>query len=177
MADLAVAGGPALPGRAARRVGEMVREFAAAAGLVEPPGLIVLVGNPAGIAQVGAIASVGGMIGLALGSEDFSLALSVPPDPEVLDLPCRLLALAAASRGVMALGSSGPAIRDRRRAVHPSAPDRPGQSRLAPSDAERHAAQRVVTAWTGASGAGVIRVDGRMVDRPVLLAAQRLLGV
>jgi citrate lyase subunit beta/citryl-CoA lyase len=47
---------------------------------------------------------VPGVIGLALGSEDFALAIGVPPSPEALDLPCRLLALSTSSAGCMALG-------------------------------------------------------------------------
>jgi citrate lyase subunit beta / citryl-CoA lyase len=62
-------------------VGEMVAEFASAASRSEPPGLIALVESPAGLASLDTIAAVDRVIGLALGSEDFSLALGVPPTP------------------------------------------------------------------------------------------------
>ncbi|MDD5028324.1 MAG: CoA ester lyase [Rhodoferax sp.] len=38
-------------------------------------------------------------------------------------------------------------------------------------------AQRVVAQWQQSSGAGVIQVDGKMVDKPVLLRAERLLAL
>jgi len=45
---------------------------------------------------------------------------------------------------------------------------------LVPSTAELDWAHRVVVAATGSSGA--LRVDGQMVDKPVLHRAQRLLA-
>jgi citrate lyase subunit beta/citryl-CoA lyase len=45
---------------------------------------------------------------------------------------------------------------------------------LAPSAAELAWAKRVLVAAAGSSGA--VRVDGRMVDKPVLLRARRLLA-
>jgi len=48
---------------------------------------------------------------------------------------------------------------------------------LAPSAAELDWARRVVAATEGADRiAGAVRVDGRMVDKPVLLRARRLLA-
>lgn len=38
-------------------------------------------------------------------------------------------------------------------------------------------AQRVVRQWQQANGAGVIQVDGKMVDKPVLLRAERILAL
>ena len=38
-------------------------------------------------------------------------------------------------------------------------------------------AQRVVTQWQQSNGAGVIQVDGKMVDKPVLLRAKRILAL
>ena len=48
---------------------------------------------------------------------------------------------------------------------------------FAPTDAEREHAQRVVAAFATAPAAGVVSVDGRMIDRPHLLQAQRILAV
>jgi len=45
-----------------------------------------------------------------------------------------------------------------------------------PSDAEREHAQRVVAAFAAAPGAGVVSLDGQMIDRPHLLQAQRILA-
>jgi len=47
---------------------------------------------------------------------------------------------------------------------------------FAPTDAEREHAQRVVAAFATAPVAGVVSLDGRMIDRPHLLQAQRILA-
>ena len=47
---------------------------------------------------------------------------------------------------------------------------------FAPTEAEREHAQRVVAAFASAPGAGVVSLDGRMLDRPHLLQAQRILA-
>jgi citrate lyase subunit beta / citryl-CoA lyase len=46
-----------------------------------------------------------------------------------------------------------------------------------PTDAERAHAQRVVAAFATAPTAGVVSLDGRMLDKPHLLQAQRILAV
>jgi citrate lyase beta subunit len=45
------------------------------------------------------------------------------------------------------------------------------------SPAEVTAAARIIAAWEAAGGAGVIQVDGKMVDRPVVLASRRTLAI
>jgi len=47
---------------------------------------------------------------------------------------------------------------------------------FAPTEAEREHARRVIAAFASAPGAGVVSLDGRMLDRPHLLQAQRLLA-
>ena len=47
---------------------------------------------------------------------------------------------------------------------------------FAPTEAERDHARRVVAAFAGAPAAGVVSLDGRMIDRPHLLQAQRILA-
>jgi citrate lyase subunit beta/citryl-CoA lyase len=46
----------------------------------------------------------------------------------------------------------------------------------APTDAERAWAERVIAAFAAQPGAGVVSLDGRMVDKPHLVQAKRLLG-
>jgi len=46
-----------------------------------------------------------------------------------------------------------------------------------PTEAERAHAQAIVDAFAAAPGAGVVSLDGRMVDRPHLVAARRVLGL
>ena len=47
---------------------------------------------------------------------------------------------------------------------------------FAPTEAEREHARRVVAAFAAAPGAGVASLDGRMIDRPHLVQAQRILA-
>jgi citrate lyase subunit beta / citryl-CoA lyase len=49
-------------------------------------------------------------------------------------------------------------------------------SAFAPTEAEREHARRVVAAFALAPAAGVASLDGRMIDRPHLLQAQRILA-
>jgi citrate lyase subunit beta/citryl-CoA lyase len=174
---------------------EMIIELASTVGPLEPPGLIALVESPAGLASLDAIAGVKGVIGLALGSEDFSLALGVPPASEALNLPCRLLALSAARRGLMALGAPASicifddqaawllAVRKARAigltgvlCIHPRQ-IAPVNEAFAFSPMEVAAAARIIAAWEAAGSAGVIQVDGMMVDRPVVMASRRTLAI
>lgn len=46
----------------------------------------------------------------------------------------------------------------------------------APTDAERAWAERVIAAFEAVPGAGVVSLDGKMVDKPHLVQAKRLLG-
>ncbi len=175
-----------------RAVAEIVAALSEKAGLVAPPGLIALMESPGGIAEADTIAAVPGVIGLALGTEDFSLALGVPPTPAVLELPCRELALAAARYGRMALGlpvsigtiddeAAWRAAVAQARAIgitgalciHPRQVG-VANTGFTPTAAEVDNARRVLDAWAEAQGAGVIQLDGRMIDRPVMLAAQRI---
>jgi len=169
----------------------MIAEAAAAAGLQRPPDIIALVESPAGIANLPTIASASGVIGVALGSEDFSLALGVPPSPTSLELPCRMMALAAAQFGVMALGLpvSIATIEDSEAwargidsargmgisgalCIHPRQIE-PANLGFAPSATDIDAARRLLEAWEAANGVGVIAFEGRMVDLPLVLAAKR----
>ncbi len=47
---------------------------------------------------------------------------------------------------------------------------------MTPSAGERDHAQRVLEAFAAQPGSGAVQLDGRMLDRPHLLLAQRLLG-
>ena len=46
-----------------------------------------------------------------------------------------------------------------------------------PSDEERRTAQKIVDAFAANPTAGVVRVEGKMVDKPHLRAAQKVLGL
>jgi len=173
---------------------EMIAEASQDAGLRSPPGVIALIESPAGIAELDAIARQPGVIGLALGSEDFSLALGVPPSTDALRLPCQHLALTAARNGVMALGlpvsiatiNDLEAWNDGLRlaraigitgalCIHPRQ-IAPANMAFMPTQAEAEEAQRVINAWHASGMTGVIQLDGKMIDRPVVLAAERILA-
>jgi citrate lyase subunit beta/citryl-CoA lyase len=50
------------------------------------------------------------------------------------------------------------------------------EATYAPSEEERAWAERVVAAFAAQPGAGVVSLDGKMVDKPHLVQARRLLG-
>jgi citrate lyase subunit beta/citryl-CoA lyase len=177
-----------------RVIAEMVAELSVERDLSHPPGLIALVESPAGLAALDEIAAAPGLVALALGSEDFSLSLGVHPTPEALDLPCRILAVAAAARGLMALGvpASIATLNDdlawasaiaKGRAIgitgalciHPRQVA-PANLGFSPSADEIDIARRVLNAWSVAGSRGVIRFEGRMIDQPVAAAAGRTLA-
>ncbi|MET7844476.1 CoA ester lyase [Streptomyces sp. NPDC005356] len=160
-------------------------------------GLIALIESPAALFALTALAKAPRVCALALGSEDFSSALGVAPTPFLLTEPCRWIALAASAAkiGSFALPLSlavldrpeelADAARQARElgvtgalCVHP-AQVAAVNAAYAPDDAEIAWACRVTEAWDAAGGGeapGVIRVDGLMVDAPVLRRARTLLS-
>ena len=60
-------------------------------------------------------------------------------------------------------------------AIHPEQ-IAPINAAFVPTEAEREHARRVVAAFATAPAAGVVSLDGRMIDRPHLLQAQRVLA-
>jgi len=163
-------------------------------------GLIAMIESPAALAHLGEISAVPRIAGLALGSEDFSLALGVNPSPACLTLPCQMLALAAAVHGIAALGlpvsladyndldAYAAAARQARAmgltgalCVHPTQVPVINTA-FSVSERERAEAERVLAAWerTGgrtADGTGVVALDGRMIDLPVAQRARMLLAL
>lgn len=177
-----------------RCIADLIHELAVDEELIDPPTLIALIESPRGLQNLEAIAAVPAVTGLAIGSEGFSLALRVPPSPQALDLPCRMLALAAAPCGLMAIGlpvsiatiadtDAWRAAIEHGRAigitgalcVHP-AQVALANAGFAPSADAVTRARRIVERWDAEPDAGVILVDGRMIDRPVVEAARRTLS-
>ena len=178
-----------------RAVDAIIGELETARGLAAGGiGLVALVEAPSTLAHLPAIAAAPRLIGLALGSEDFSLALRTEPTPAALTLPCQMIALAAAGRGLMAIGlpDSLADFRDLDRyaatiaqaralgmtgalCIHPAQVAVVNRA-FAPSAEQRDWAERVLAAWGEAerTGSGVIAVDGRMVDRPVVERAKSI---
>lgn len=173
---------------------EMIGEWEAARALpVGHIGVIALIEAPAALQRMAEIAALPRVTGLALGTEDFSLALGTAPTPHSLDLPCRLLAFAAAERELMALAlpiSIG-AFDDDAAYANAIASARalgltgalcihPKQVALlnagfAPSAAEIAEAEAIVAAWDARGGINAIKLGERMIDPPVAERARRLL--
>lgn len=157
--------------------------------------LIALIESPAALPHLYDIAAVERVTALALGTEDFSLAMGVAPTAAVLDLPCRQVALASATRTLMAFAVpvSIAAFRDTEAMRASAATARafgasgmlcvhPNQVGIAneifsPSPAELGEAEALLSAWDnqGRGEAGVITFNGKMIDKPVVDRARRLL--
>lgn len=178
-------------------IAAMVAAREQARGLPEGAiGLVALIESPAALFRLAEIAAAPRLAGLALGTEDFSLSLGVPPTPACLTLPCQMLALAAAAHGVMALAmpASIAGFRDlvvyRQGAttaraigatgalcIHPTQVPVLNEA-FAPTEAERQWAAAIVAAWekAEAEGSGVATVGGEMIDRPVVARARAILS-
>jgi citrate lyase subunit beta/citryl-CoA lyase len=157
-------------------------------------GVIALVESAAGLANLQALAAAPRVIGLALGSEDLSLEVAVPPSAALLDLPSRQIALAAAGAGLMALAVpisiSEYADMDAYRAAAATARAygvtgaiciHPRQVEVAnvefqPSEAEVAEARAVLEAWDARGQGGIASLNGRMIDLPVAERAKRLVA-
>jgi citrate lyase subunit beta/citryl-CoA lyase len=131
--------------------------------------------------------------------EDLSAAIGALAKTEadgsltpVFELARSLCLIAAAAVGVQAIDGVHADFRDRaglerdvararrdgftaKMAIHPDQVPIINAA-FSPSDAEVEQARRVVAAFEAAKGAGVTSLDGKMLDRPHLVLAQRLLA-
>ena len=150
-----------------------------------------LIETARGLQAVQAIAQAPGVARLAFGSLDFMLDLDVPADSPMLNMAAAQIALASRAAGLPApLAGVTPALdaaqvsADMAQArslgfgakmcIHP-AQVAAVLAALAPTAAEMAWAERVLQASAAAGGAA-LQLDGKMVDRPVLLRAERLLA-
>lgn len=190
-ADLAVAAHPnvaAIMLPKAERAADLAHAHAAA----PLARLLPLIETARGIDGLHEVASAPGVQRLVFGSIDLQLDLGIDGDNEELllfrsqvVLASRLADLAAPVDGVSTvIDDAGALAAATRRAlrlgfgaklcIHPRQLAAV-QAGFAPSTEELAWAERVVTAAASAAG-GAVAVDGRMVDRPVLLRAQALLA-
>ncbi len=194
--DLALCGAsPAVSGvmlPKAERVADLESAGRAAPGRV----LIPLIETAEGFQQLRALAGTAGVQRLAFGSIDFQLDLGISAGDDSdgtellffrsqLVLASRLASLLPPIDGVTtALDDVAPAARDAQRArrlgfgaklcIHPRQVAVVNAG-FTPSDAEIDWARRVLAA-VAQSGGAAVAVDGKMVDKPVLLRAHALLG-
>ena len=156
-------------------------------------GVVAVIESPRALEQVVQIADGPRLIGLALGSEDFSLALGRKPGPLSLDLAAQAIAYAAAARGIMGIGMASSIANftdldafaaDARRAhamgltgamcVHPNQIAALNAG-FGASEADVAEARAILAAWEGRVD-GVVNHNGKMIDLPVVERARRLLA-
>ena len=175
---------------------ERAADLSALAAASGPMGVLVpLIESAAGLAAVDELAAAPQVLRLAFGNLDFQADLGLACDADEAELvPVRLALLLASRRAGLAAPIDGvtPDWRDTRRLAADAArarrggfgaklcihPDQvaPVHAALGPSADELAWARRVVDA-IGAAGGGVVSLDGRMVDAPVVRLAQRLIAL
>ncbi len=190
-ADLAVASRPGVAAVVVPKA-ERVEDLAHVRAAAPAAALLPIVESGAGVANARALARAPGVERLLFGSIDLQLDLGIEGDGDELlafrselVLASRLAGIAAPVDGVSpAIDDVAALTSDARRArrlgfgaklcIHPRQVALV-HAAFAPSDDEVAWAKRVVAAAEASAGAAVA-VDGRMVDRPVLLRAQTLLA-
>jgi citrate lyase subunit beta / citryl-CoA lyase len=161
--------------------------------------LAIATETPAAMFQLGSYGGSKRLAGLTWGAEDLPAAIgaatSREPDGRYTppyELARSLCLLGAAAAGVAPIETVYPAFRDvdglaayaarARRdgftgmmAIHPDQVP-PINAAFTPGEAEIAHARAVVAAFEAHPGAGTLSLDGRMIDRPHLLQAQRTLA-
>ncbi|MEK9670956.1 MAG: CoA ester lyase [Rhodospirillaceae bacterium] len=178
----------------AELVEEVEREAGRAPGSVK---LIAMVETADAYFRAHQIArATGRLIGMSLGGEDFAMDVGMSPEPETFLVPKQTIAIAAKSAGLMAMGFIGTvadfndteglraAVRRSRKfgfecasVIHPSGISILNKEFM-PTETEVDHARRLVAAYDEAlkAGSGAITVDGKMIDVPVAIRAQKLLA-
>lgn len=153
--------------------------------------VLALIETARGLLAAQAIAASPGVARLAFGSIDYALDLDLPADSPALDMAAVQIALASRAAelpapvaGVTVALDAAVVAADMVHAqrlgfsaklcIHPTQ-IAAVRSALAPSAADLAWATRVQAAYN-ANPTGALQLDGKMVDRPVLLKAQRLLA-
>jgi citrate lyase subunit beta/citryl-CoA lyase len=161
--------------------------------------LAIATETPAAIFQLGSYGGAKRLAGLTWGAEDLPAAIGASTSREEdgrytapYELARSLCLFGAAAAGVAPVETVYPAFRDleglaayaarARRdgftgmmAIHPAQVEAINAA-FTPSAAEIEAARAVVAAFAAHPGAGTLALDGRMVDRPHLVQAQRTLA-
>ena len=170
--------------------GSDVARVAATAGCPVLP----LVESAQGFENLNAIAAAAGVLRLIFGHLDFQVDLGLQAGADERELDAARLAFVLASRGAglappvdgvtVNLDDTARLQADAQRSrrfgfgaklcIHPKQVSVVNET-LGPTAAERDWARRVVEA-AATAGAGAFRLDGQMVDAPVLLRARRVLG-
>ena len=135
-------------------------------------------------------------VGMLIGGEDFALDLNAQPDEDVLLHPKQRMIIAARSAGVMPLGLIGTVAdfsdwekfrqmvrRSRRFGFDGAGCIHPGQVKIVneeytPGEEEVAYARKVIQMdkEAAAAGRGSFQIDGKMIDIPVVVRAQKLIS-
>ena len=169
---------------------ERVATLAQVRGACPAIALLPLVESARGMLAAQDLAAAPGVQRLVFGTLDYALDLDLGADPAALDPGASHLALVSRAAGIAApvagvttaLDDPAVLLADWARArlhgfgaklcIHPSQVA-PIHAALAPTAPELAWAQRVLDA--AAAGSGAVQLDGRMVDRPVIERARRLI--
>ncbi|ESR27378.1 HpcH/HpaI aldolase/citrate lyase family protein [Lutibaculum baratangense] len=180
-----------------KAIAEIVSELEAEAGMeVGATGLVPMLETPGSLFEARAIAGASPRnVAMVLGSEDLATEAGFEPSAETLLHPKLQVAFAAKAEGLLALGllDSVAAISEpektrevaRRSArfgfdgatcVHPGIVPVLNEA-FSPSEEQLDLARRTVEAMEAAwaEGRGAARLDGRMIDMPMLTRARALL--
>ncbi|MGS1017103.1 HpcH/HpaI aldolase/citrate lyase family protein [Allosphingosinicella humi] len=178
-------------------VNELVRRLAER-GNVTAQVLPIASETPAAVFQLGSFAGVKRLAGITWGAEDLPAAIGASSSREAdgsytapYEMVRALCLFGAAAAGVAPIETVYPAFRDleglatyaarARRdgflgmmAIHPDQVPVINAA-FTPSEAEIAYARAVVAAFEASPGAGSVSLDGRMLDRPHLVQARRVL--
>ena len=186
-------------------VGRHLSTLEARAGLPEGGTRVIVIATETpravlGLGEYGPESAGARLSGLTWGMEDLSAALGALGKTEadgsltpVFELARSLCLIAAAAAGVQAIDGVHADFRDRaglerevararrdgfraKLAIHPDQVPVINAA-FSPTAAEVEHARRVVAAFESSPGAGVTSLDGKMLDRPHLVLAQRLLAL
>ena len=162
--------------------------------------LAIATETPAAVFQLGTYGGTKRLIGLTWGAEDLPAAVGAATSREEdgsftppYELARSLCLFGAAAAGVLPIETVYPAFKDleglaayaarARRdgflgmmAIHPAQVPVINAA-FTPSAAELEHARAVIAAFEANPGAGALSLDGRMIDRPHLMQAQRLLSL
>lgn len=191
--DLRVLGRSEIRGAVLPKTESAEQVAAVLAGVSRPIQVVALIESALGVWQALEIARAPGVACLAFGSIDFQLDAGCDGSDEALLYARSRLVLASRIGGLLApIDGVTAAIDDAQRLASDTASARalgfggklcihpkqvgPVNAAFSPTEQEIAWARKVVEACAG-SGAGALAVGGMMIDRPVLLKAQRILAM
>ncbi len=153
--------------------------------------VLPLIETARGVMALREIASAPGVSRLGFGSLDYMVDLDIPAGSPALEYAAAQIAIASRAAGIASPVAGVTPDLDAARVtadmmqaralgfgakmcIHPTQVAAV-QAALTPTAAELSWAQRVLKVWSTSNG-GAIQLDGKMVDRPVILKAERIVA-